>query len=131
AIAKTGDLTPAGPLTGFTIGSIGISGDTVAFKGIHGSGSGIYVGNGAALTTVIETGDVLFGQPVTNLLFAEPDTHFGFDPYGSGNLAFRYTLANGVSGVAMASPVPEPSTFALAAVGLVIAGIVLSRAKGG
>ena len=110
-IAKSGDVAPIGTFDqgGFLdFGFPAISGDTVAFSGNYGNGSGegIFTGNGGPLTTVIKTGDSLFDSTVASLSF----TRFGLDPDGSGNLAFSYSLADGRSGIAMATPVIEPGT---------------------
>ncbi len=117
-IASVGDMTPAGLLT--EVGSPAISGTNVAFRGAFSGGSGIFVGNEIGLMSVIKTGDMLFGQVVDRVGFAN-----GLDPRGSGNLALVYELTNGVRGIAMAIPVPEPNSVG------VIAVIVLALANCG
>jgi hypothetical protein len=102
-IALTGGAAPPGAITGFDNFSLGIAGDDVAFEASYSGGNGIFVGNGGPLTTIVKTGDALFGQTLTSLNLSR----FGLDEV-SGNLAFTYTLNNGVSGVAMAIPVAEP-----------------------
>jgi hypothetical protein len=122
AIAKTGDAAPVGTFNNFDAPAI--SGSIAAFKGYYNNGVsgglGIFIGSGGQLDTVIKTGDSLFGSTVSSLFF----DRFGLDADGSGDLAFFYQLANGNSGIAIASPaaIPEASSFviwtALAAIGL-------------
>jgi len=77
----------------------------VAFGGIVSGGTVIYLGN----QRVIGPGDALFGSTVTGVSF----TRGGLN--NNGQLAFGYTLQNGVSGVAFAnSSVPEPNATTLA-----------------
>lgn len=122
-IASSGAAAPIGSFYG--VGSAAIGGDTVAFSGsyneidefgnITGEGAGIFIGSGGPLTSVIQAGDPLFGSTLTD--FYAP--HFGaastfvFDPEGSGNVGFLYSLADGRFGVALATPVPEPTIIGL------------------
>jgi hypothetical protein len=103
-IAKTGDAAPPGTITGFDNFSVSIGGMSVAFEAVYSGGTGVFVGDGGPLTTVVKTGDTLFGQTISSLNLAR----FGFDEGGSGNVAFTYTLSDGVSGVAMAIAVQQP-----------------------
>jgi len=96
-IVKTGDSAPVGTISLLTEPSI--SDNIVAFVGRYSTNKrGLFVGSGGALTTVIKQDDLLFGQTVTSVEF----DRFGLDPSGSGNLAFKYTLSNGATGVALA-----------------------------
>jgi hypothetical protein len=80
---------------------------TVAFlASLNSGGFGIYVG-GPATGKVIGSGDALFGSTLTVASFFTE----GFND--SGQVAFFYTLADGARGVALATPVPEPSACAL------------------
>ena len=86
----------------------------VAFSGsLDAGGYGIYLGDGGAPPTrVFGTGDALFGSTITQLIFGPA----GFND--AGQLAFNYTLANGVQGIAVATPtppVPEPTSALLLA----------------
>jgi hypothetical protein len=120
-IAKEGDTAAGGTLIGFSLSSI--SGNTVAFVGNLGGRSALSTGNGDQLNSVIMTGDELFGSTATILHFGR----LGLDPGGSGNLAFAYSLANGRSGIAIATPVREPSaSWAL----LFLAGTYLMSRSG-
>jgi hypothetical protein len=114
-IAKTGDAAPSGVFLDLGKGprtDIGYDGVNVAFFGTYtGNRRGIFVGDGASLTTVLKSGDQLFGQTHSNVF---PSTRVGLDPHGSGNVVFSYQLANGVTGIAMATPVPEPAALTLA-----------------
>jgi hypothetical protein len=125
-IAKTGDIAPSGgAFTHFQRDADfqmdGMSGpsivnDTVAFQATTTQGTGIYVSAPNQLTTVITTGESLFGSPVATLLFG----NYGLDADGSGRLAFRYTLADGRFGVATATVVPEPNLLSAAIICLAI-----------
>jgi len=70
---------------------------------------GIFVGDGEANTEVIRTGTALFGSTVEDLLFDS----YGFND--AGQVAFRFDLADGRRGIAVANPVPEPSSALLLA----------------
>lgn len=113
-VARTGDAAPTGVFS--NMGSASIGGSETAFLGTYDglSHRGIFLGDGGPLSKVIATGDSLFGSLVVGLRFGR----FGFDPGGSGNLAFIYSLADGRGGVAMASLVPEPNTVVLFCVSL-------------
>jgi hypothetical protein len=105
-IMTPGDPAPIG--TFVSASSPSISGNNVAFVGWYdtfGSKPGIFIGNGGPLVSVITAGDTLFGQTVANVGIGT----FSLDRGGSGNIAFQYTLSNGVSGVAIAHAVTEPS----------------------
>jgi hypothetical protein len=98
----------------------------VAFSAAYNNGNntGIFMGDGGPLTTVIKFGDSLFGSTVGNLGMGR----FALDPGGNGNLAFWYQLADGRTGIALASPVPEPPTWAmLVAVAAAAACVSLRR----
>jgi hypothetical protein len=93
----------------------------VAFQGTyHPNGTGIFIGDGSELTAIIKTGDALFGSTLTHLDFHR----MGLDPNGR-NLAFKYGLADGRAGIAMARFIPEPAESLL----LVFACAFLVRAK--
>ncbi len=73
---------------------------------------GIYTGADPIADEVIGLGDSLFGSTVTSLGFYKD----GFND--NGDVAFGYSLANGVSGIAVATAaVPEPSGLALLGLG--------------
>jgi len=72
------------------------------------------------LTPLVKTGDQLFGHAITGLNLGQ----FGLDASGTRNIAFDYTLDNGVSGVALASAVPEaPQWLVLGAVAVGALGV--------
>ncbi|BBO35062.1 choice-of-anchor tandem repeat NxxGxxAF-containing protein [Lacipirellula parvula] len=62
---------------------------------------GIFVGPNPTADKVILSGDSLFGGVVDYFQFGS-----GFND--AGQVAFAYVLTNGVSGIALATPVPEP-----------------------
>ncbi len=107
SIVKTGDATPGGKaFTSFSIPAIALN--MVAFRGDYAGGGGIYTKRGDELAKVAEIGDPLFGSSVTSLSFSD----LGLDRTGAGYLAFTYGLADGRSGVAMATPgVGLPTIF--------------------
>jgi hypothetical protein len=112
AIARSGDVAPSGVFGEF--GAPSISGNTAAFLAFFERGSGIFTGSGDSLRTIIRTGYPLFGSTVSSLVFGR----FGFDPSGSGNVAFWYSLSDGRFGVAIGRPVPEAPTIVSFAIGL-------------
>jgi hypothetical protein len=109
-------LTPVvdttGPFSGFRFLAANNHGQ-VAFIGmLDSAGQGIFVGPDPTADKVIRAGDALFGSTLTLI-----ETSHALND--RGQIAFHYRLANGVSGIAVASPIPEPSTMVLiAAVGL-------------
>jgi hypothetical protein len=118
AVVKLGDTAPVGTFTG--VGTPSVSGNEVAFLGSYGgiSPRGIFIGGGGSITSVITTGNMLFGSSVVDLGFSR----FGFDPDSTGRVAFTYLLADGRTGVAVAMPVPEPCTIALSWFGAILLG---------
>ena len=70
------------------------------------------IGDGTLTNKVIGAGDPLFGSIVMGA---------GVSPHSfndAGQVAFFYQLANGTTGIAVATPVPEPSAFLLMALSL-------------
>jgi hypothetical protein len=129
-IAEPGEAAPRGG-TFFFLGDPSISGSNIAFQAsengtIQVDGLFAFSSTIGGLTNVIRNGDTLFGSTVT-------DIDFGTAGLDGDNLAFHYTLANGTSGIAVASiaavTVPESSTFALALPALGMVGAVLVRRR--
>jgi hypothetical protein len=113
SVVKTGDAAPAiGTISQAVLPSF--DGNTVAFVGIHDtpnapSDYGIFVRSGdGPIEKVIATGESFFGSTLADL-YLGPQS---LDLSGSGNLAFRYELADGREGVALAcigcEPLPTP-----------------------
>jgi hypothetical protein len=120
-IVKTGDPAPGGTFFDVTLGQIAENGQQVSFTGSwENNGSGVFVSDGGVISTVIKRGDLLFGQPVQILRTEKVP----LDPHGSGRVAFGYILANGVRGIAMATPVPEPAAGVTGAIAALIAARV-------
>jgi hypothetical protein len=114
AIVKEGDAAPGGGV--FTsLGELRVAnnGQQVAFAGGAGEGdsgtTAMFVSNNGVLSKVIQSGDSLFGATafVGNVA--------ALDRSGSGRVAFGYFHPGGISGIAIATPVPEPATASLAA----------------
>jgi PEP-CTERM motif len=102
--------------------SINDSGMVAFLGGLDSGGFGIFAGPDPA-DEVIRLGDRLLGSTVTRLILP-PD---GFND--SGQIAFQYFLANGLTGIARADPraIPEPGTLAL--LGLGVAGLGFARRR--
>ena len=100
----------------------------VAFRaGLDVGGQGIFTGSDPIADLVIKTGDALFGSTLVGLNFG----HHGLND--SGQIAFRYFLADSTHGIAIASAVPavpEPTTIVLLGIGLVgLAGAEVRRRR--
>jgi hypothetical protein len=123
-IVRVGDAAPAGTFQ--SIESHANSGTAVAFLGVYADGldRGLFLGSGGAPMPVIQTGDSLFGSTVVGLGW----TRFGFDVAETGNLAFTYSLADGRSGVVLASLVPEP--FGLFVIGTAVVYVTITGSRG-
>jgi hypothetical protein len=104
-VVKTGDPAPSGAFNGLTLCGVANNGLDVAFLGQWSTGGeGAFVSSGGVTSPVIERGDMLFGQEFVGFRLGG----VVFDASGSGRVAFAYGLANGVTGIALATPVPEP-----------------------
>jgi hypothetical protein len=90
--------------------SINNAGEVVFLGSATGGSFGVYTGSDPLADKVIAVGDELFGSVVDVLI------NFGLDGpviNNRGEIAFHYELTNGVTGIAVAVPVPEPAGFAL------------------
>lgn len=95
----------------------------IAFAATLGGVSGIYTGTNPLTDRVIGIGDPLFGSTLTQI-------SFGSDGLNDlGQVGFYYKLANGRSGVALATPVPEPATLTLASAAAVALCLTARRRK--
>jgi hypothetical protein len=115
SIVESGDAAPVGTFLQFH-GDVSISGGDVAFVADYGapfpgtSYTGVFVGDGTQLKTVIKQGDPLFGSTVLQVNSSPLAIgKASLDPTGSGQLAFSYQLADGRIGIAVATPTPEPN----------------------
>src|SRR5208282_5151106 len=111
-IVQTNQAAPIGTFNG-GFDNPSISNGEVAFSDYYDgfSQQGIFTDIGGTLTPVLETGDALFGSTITSLDIGGS----GLDE--NGDIAFSYSLSNGVSGVAIAA-VPEPASALLLSVSL-------------
>ncbi len=75
----------------------------VAFNaGYQAGGRALLIGDGTTTIPVLHTGDALFGSTVVGFAIGRDALN------DAGQLGFFYQLANGRSGVAIATPVPAP-----------------------
>jgi len=107
AIAISG-ITPApgGGTFSFLLDPV-ISGNTTAFQAGYSGGAGtvgIFASISGIIFPVIRQGDSLFGSTVTFL-------EFGSSGLDGSNIAFRYSLANNRSGIAVATLGPSNVLF--------------------
>lgn len=109
-----------GPFASFGMDPSINASDFVVFVGtLDAGGYGIYNGPNPSTNKIVGLGDPLFGSTVTAL---------NIGPYALndlGQVAFFYTLADGRNGIAIANPVPEPSSIIL--VGLTGCGWLVRR----
>jgi hypothetical protein len=108
--------TTAGPYSGFINSAINSSDQFVFFAGVdtsQGGGRGLFTGPNPATDKIIRTGDALFGSTLT-------DMEFFHGLNDNGDVAFKYILANGQQGIALAT-VPEPASLSLLGLMLIAA----------
>ena len=90
--------------------------------GFDAGGYGLLLGDGLVTNEVIGVGDALFGSTVTGFSISPTSLN------DRGQVAFAYGLAyglaNGTTGIAIATPVPEPSASLLLALSF---GLSLAR----
>jgi hypothetical protein len=106
-----GPVTPIADTSGafdfFSLPSINASGQIVFLADLDSGEEGLYLGANPVTDKLIQTGDMLFGSTVTDL------NYFAAGFNDAGQVAFHYTLGNGVVGIAIASVVPEPASIVL------------------
>jgi hypothetical protein len=112
-VALDGDPAPIGTFD--LVSNPSISGQTIAFQAVYGGFTygGIFVFRDGTISSFIKSGDALFGSTVTGAGIEAKS----LDHDGSGRIAFYYGLADGRYGIAVATPVPEPSGLVLLVVG--------------
>jgi len=114
---KSGDVVAGKTLTGLqkypTVNDAGL----VAYTGTFSGGSGIFAGN----LLVAQTGDTLGGRIFS--AFSDPAVN------DLNQLAFYANFTDGSQAIVIATltPVPEPSSFMLAAIGFVLVALGMRR----
>lgn len=101
----TGQFSAYGPA------SLNSSGKVAFFANLDAGGSGIYEGDGTSTSKVVKTGDSLFGSTVSSVFMGSTGIN------DNGDVAFWYKLANGQTGVGLATATPEPGTAVLLVMG--------------
>jgi hypothetical protein len=93
---------------------------TIAFHaGLDSGGNGIFATPGTGAFPVIQPGNPLFGSTLRAAEFGDINER--------GQIAFYYSLADGPVGIAVATPVPEPSGAALVIVALSALAVRIRR----
>jgi hypothetical protein len=120
-VVRVGDAGPSGTIN--VIWALGLSGDTTAFLASFGEleTEGIFLSKNGAVLPLITAGGPLFGGSVAS--FSARSTsglnEFATDRDPTGQVVFAYRLTDGRRGIALATPIPEPtfhSSFFVAAV---------------
>lgn len=94
---------------------IGILGNTIADDGSDDLAL-YFHDDHLGLTQLVRTGDALLGSTITSLIFGSGVTSTSNERSGLnelGQVAYRFFLADGRQGIAIATVVPEPTTFVL------------------
>ncbi len=92
--------------------SINGSGTVAFLGGLDSGGGGIFIGDGTTTSQILDARAPLFGSTLTGLSISPTSLN------DAGQVAFYYRLANGTTGIAVATPVPEPASFSLLALSL-------------
>lgn len=104
-----------------------LSGDGVDFT----NNTGLYLYDDTlGLMTVARTGAELFGSTITSLSLGGGEDSLTTSLSDQGQVAYRFTLANGTSGIALFTPprlIPEPTTVSIAL--LSCAGFIMSTRR--
>ncbi len=120
--ATTPIALSSGPIfSSFKYTSINAVGSVAFIGGLDSGEDGIYVVEGGVTKKIIATGDTFHGSTVRDLYFGPGGLN------DLGQVAFRYSLFDGTSGIAVATA-PEPGSALLAALGTI--GL-LARRRGG
>lgn len=126
-IARAGQKVPSGhgEFARFLFGvpTLNQNGQVAFSAGIEGDGvdsrndEGLFLYDDRfGLLTIARTGDILLNSTITRLSFNDNhvDENNGFNSLGQ--VAYRFELADGNSGVAVFSVIPEPASFLIFAV---------------
>jgi hypothetical protein len=112
-------LFPAAAATGGVVAFLAEYGEVDEEAGLTIHGSGVFAASEGSLSTVIKMGDPLFGSFLVSFASSEHDVpYMASDPDRGRSIAFTYALEDGRRGVAMATIIPEPTSFFLGAIWL-------------
>jgi hypothetical protein len=106
------EVAPGSSFT-FNRGSISPNGKNIAFRAqafppTGSSFTGIFTGRDAVADRVVRVGDSLFGGTVSNVDMQNKAVN------NKGQIVFSYRLSSGALGIAVATPVPEPTVATVA-----------------
>lgn len=130
-IVKSGDAAPNsdGILDGFNGFELNDAGQAAFSASLFGTASGLnnisglfFYDDGLGIVEIAREGDSLLGSTITSLGFKDSETQqsqgSGFN--NLGQVAYRFTLADGRSGIALWSmPIPEPASIILLGLALI------------
>ena len=117
----------------FNQGAFNDAGQVAFGAGINGVADSVDFGlflydDAMGLRLVVRTGDLLLGSTITGIGFSDEHSTRDTEQTGLNNfgqVAYRFELADGRKGIGLWSPIPEPSSMALAMASLAfVVGII-------
>ena len=108
-----------GPFNAFGIHPVINNRGTMAFvASLDSGGEGLFIGTDPLAERVILTSEPLFGSTLASIIPGFDQSPGIIDLNDYGQIAFHYQLADGRQGIAVATPIPEPSLAALMLLGM-------------